>query len=137
MFFQLSQLSLLKKPNIVSYYQTERKPNSDDAEHKSWPNDNDNKLNKFEQWLVQETKDSMEEIVDTIKQGPEKYEITGFVILWNEFLKSEFINKHQSIEEDFQNSKLLYKATSLSNISSIFAENLRYIGKSSPGWYGQ
>ncbi|ETO24810.1 heat shock protein 70 2 [Reticulomyxa filosa] len=92
-------------------------------------------LSEFEKWLAKKTEELQPIVLDSLKQGPEEFEITSVVIVYNETLKNQFLQIHKN--EDYHDSMALFKATRLKNIPNILDLGLNQISKTDNGWYGK
>eukprot|EP01084_Bolivina_argentea_P148090 258987_1 len=96
---------------------------------------NDNILNTAEKWLLNQAESLRAQIMKSLQDCPNEYEISAICALDNDECLAEFIKVN-----GWKNSKLLFHGTKLAHLSSIYEKgfNDKFIGTSTDaGWYGK
>eukprot|EP01084_Bolivina_argentea_P191022 328145_1 len=93
------------------------------------------RLDTAETWLLNQAELLRNQIIESLQNCPQEFEISGICALDNDKCLNEFI---QII--DWKNSKLLFHGTKLQHLSSIYQNGFddKFIGSATdPGWFGR
>ncbi|ETO22625.1 heat shock 70 kDa protein 14 [Reticulomyxa filosa] len=112
--FSQNDTKVIKSAELVKYFQNDPPSPSSFAV----PIDV-SVLSGFEKWFAEKALVLESDLKRSLKQGPDDFAIRSIVVVYNDSLKNQFLQKHQELHTEFQSSIKLFKATSLMNVPGL------------------